>query len=113
MATKNLTATNAATRPATLVSAPPPPDFTEDRKHCESLNSKVGPRSVVSATGDSLKTVARAQSNALHDVTALLDALPAGLERLDAKEDIDPLFRLAQMAKVKVAGTICAFDLHI
>ena len=61
----------------------------------------------------SLNIVAHAQSNALHDVTALLGALQAGLEALDTDTDIDHLFRLSQMAKVRVAGIVESFEAHI
>lgn len=62
---------------------------------------------------DTLKTVAHAQSNALHDVAALLNAMQSGLEALGSNEDIDHLFRLAHMAKVKVANSISEFNAHI
>lgn len=60
-----------------------------------------------------LLKVARAQSNSLHDITVLLDSLQAGLEALDANDDTDHLFRLAQMSKDKVAGVIRALNAHI
>ena len=112
MATKHPTTTSAAAHPVMPVSAPPAPDFTEDREQCKLLNCKpAGP--IGSAAGGTLKSIVHAESNALHDVTVLLNAMQSELEALDSNEDIDHLFRLAEMAKVKVAGSISAFDPHI
>ena len=124
MATKNRTSSNAAALAAKPVSPPPAPDFTEDRKQ-QPLSSKLAgsigsplpsmptERPACAAPSEPLKTIVHAQSNVLHDVATLLDALRAALEQVDTDDDIDPLFRLAQMAKVKVAGTISAFNAHI
>ncbi len=62
-----------------------------------------------------LEQVAHAQSNVLHDITALLSALQDGLERLDLPDDgdIDTLSRFAQMAKDKIAGIVGAFDPYV
>ena len=68
--------------------------------------------SIVPESG-TLQRVTHAQSNVLHDVDTLLGALQSSLEALDTNEDIDHLFRLAQMARDKVIAAVAAFDRFI
>jgi hypothetical protein len=66
---------------------------------------------IADATHGALKAVVHEQSNGLHDVIVLLDAV---CQRIDDQDtDEDPLFRLAHMARERVRATISAFDPYI